>query len=164
MPIGKEMIWVFLVNTQIPRGCHLWGFALCFVVAIFVKPFANIMASYTCSDGDKKWYEKIHVNTPFLLPEWVRQHMHYTILSVHEKIMIIDFLAYLTYAIMPIGKVKSDFYKSAKPPRVRTSWGFLFHFLQGGLSPRLIAFLIISIQPFANIVGNYTCHNRNDKC
>ena len=41
-----------------------------------------------------------------------------------------------------------------------SSWLFLFRSGQGGLILRLIA-MIISIQPFANIVGGYACHERD---
>lgn len=37
---------------------------------------------------------------------------------------------------------------------------FSMPFLQGGLNLRLIA-VIVPVQPFANVVGGYTCHNRN---
>ena len=35
-------------------------------------------------------------------------------------------------------------------------------FWQGGLNLRLVA-LVVSIQPFAYVVANYTCHDRNNE-
>ena len=43
------------------------------------------------------------------------------------------------------------------------SWGFLFRFGKVAYSLGWLPSLIISIQPFAYVVGNYTRHNRNDK-
>jgi len=41
---------------------------------------------------------------------------------------------------------------------------FLFHFYKGGLVLfRLAAFVMLSVQPFADIVCNYTCHDRDYK-
>ena len=36
--------------------------------------------------------------------------------------------------------------------------GFLFQFFKGGPAFRLTAH-VLPIQPFANVVGNYTCHD-----
>ncbi len=47
-----------------------------------------------------------------------------------------------------------------KNPRGADSWVFLFRFWRGGLDLRLVA-TMISIEPFANIVGHYACRKRN---
>lgn len=40
------------------RDCSSPGFFLCLLaLALFIKPLANIVASYTCSDGQKKIVE-----------------------------------------------------------------------------------------------------------
>lgn len=48
-----------------------------------------------------------------------------------------------------------------KKPRVAAR-GFFVPFLQSGLFSRLVAFFL-SVQPFADIVANYTCYDRNKK-
>lgn len=63
------------------------------------------------------------------------------------------------YVIVCVGKVVSNFYKSTKAPRVRTSWGFLFRFGRVAYALGWLPLLVISIQPFAYVVGDYTCHN-----
>ena len=40
--------------------------------------------------------------------------------------------------------------------------GVFVPFWQGGLNLRLVA-LVVSIQPFAYVVANYTCHDRNNE-
>ena len=44
-----------------------------------------------------------------------------------------------------------------KPPMGQIG-GFLFQFFKGGPAFRLTAH-VLPIQPFANVVGNYTCHD-----
>ena len=51
---------------------------------------------------------------------------------------------------------------TAKNPRVATSGVFLFR-LGRWLIPKADYQLFISIQPFANIIGDYTCRNRDIK-
>lgn len=46
---------------------------------------------------------------------------------------------------------------------VREHQGFSIPLWVGGLCPRLATMLFISIQPFANVVSNYTSHNRDNK-
>lgn len=55
------------------------------------------------------------------------------------------------YAILTIAK-KDMIVKSTQneTPRGRNLWGFLFRFGKGGLFPRLIAVLFLSVQPFAD--------------
>ena len=74
------------------RECHSLDLLLClFVVTIPVKPFADIVASYSCSDRNKKWDNEFQVNTPFLLPDWVWQHskLYHTYLTKSILINIV---------------------------------------------------------------------------
>ena len=43
------------------------------------------------------------------------------------------------------------------------SLGFFYSVLGGWLIPKADYQLLISIQPFANIIGDYTCRNRDIK-
>lgn len=41
--------------------------------------------------------------------------------------------------------------------------GFLFHLCKAAYTFRLLL-PVVSIKPFANVVANYTCSDRNKKC
>lgn len=66
------------------------------------------------------------------------------------------------YDIMPLGKRRNVFIVTQQKPRRRKLRGF-FPFWRGGLVPRLTTSCLFSIQPFANVVGDYTCQNRKHK-
>lgn len=66
------------------------------------------------------------------------------------------------YDIMPVGKRRNVFIVTQQKPRRRKLRGF-FPFWRGGLVPRLTTSCLFSIQPFANVVGDYTCQNRKHK-
>ncbi len=51
--------------------------------------------------------------------------------------------------------------RTAKIPELQLR-DFLFRFWRGGLFLRLIAGRI-AVEPFADVVGDYTCHNRDQK-
>lgn len=54
------------------------------------------------------------------------------------------------------------FLETQKPRKLQTSEVFYSYVLKGGLILfRLIAFFLFPVQPFADIVGYYTCHNRD---
>lgn len=52
---------------------------------------------------------------------------------------------------------------ATKNPRGANSWVFLFRFCKVAYALGWLPILVIAIQPFANVVGNYTRHDRNDK-
>lgn len=66
------------------------------------------------------------------------------------------------YAIMPVGKNDESAHKAQKSHEVQLV-AFSIPFWQGGLFLRLTTCLFIFVQPFANIVANYTRHDRDDK-
>ena len=51
---------------------------------------------------------------------------------------------------------------TANPPEI-AALGFFYSVLGGWLIPKADYRLFISIQPFANIIGDYTCRNRDIK-
>ena len=63
---------------------------------------------------------------------------------------------------MPLGKRRNVFIVTQQKPR-RRKLGAFFPFWRGGLVPRLTTSCLFSIQPFANVVGDYTCQNRKHK-
>ena len=67
------------------------------------------------------------------------------------------------YAIMPVGKNdRSAIDTQTKTPTV-AAVGVFYSVLGGWLIPQADYRLLVSIQPFANVVGDYTCHNRDKK-
>ena len=52
--------------------------------------------------------------------------------------------------------------RHTKSPQVRTVGAFLFPYCRQGLMPRLVA-VVSLIEPFADVVGNYTCHDGENK-
>ncbi len=52
--LGKNEMSIHVGTKRKPQRRHPLGFSIGLVVAISIKPFADIVASYTCSDGDKK--------------------------------------------------------------------------------------------------------------
>lgn len=81
---------------------------------------------------------------------------------VFEKETIRGYLKSLwSYAIMPIGKtIESAHMAQQNPHEVRTR-GVFMPFWVGGLNPRLLP--VILVQPFADVVGNYTRQDRKYK-
>ena len=67
---------------------------------------------------------------------------------------------------MPIGKEKWIVHViwllTSKTPE-RQLWGFLFPFLVVGLSPQAHYWLYITVQPFDDVMANYTTHNSDNK-
>ena len=67
------------------------------------------------------------------------------------------------YAIMPVGKKdESAHCGTQKAPEVATP-GLFYTVLGGWLNPKAGYQLFFSVQPFADVVGNYTCQNREKK-
>ena len=52
--------------------------------------------------------------------------------------------------------------RHTKSPRDSSSGAFLFPLCRQGLTPRLVA-VVSLIEPFADAVGNYTCHDGENK-
>ncbi len=67
------------------------------------------------------------------------------------------------YDIIAVGKSSEYVHRTAKTPRGANSGGFLCLFWRRWLIPQVGCRQLFSVQPFANVVGNYTCHNRNKK-
>ena len=68
------------------------------------------------------------------------------------------------YDIMPVGKmIRLISFTTQQKPQRSQLWGFLFRLWQGGLFPRLATSYLFSIQPSANVVGDYTCQDRKYK-
>ena len=81
-----------------------------------------------------------------------------------EKNLIFGILKLkMEYAII-VSKIRRKIHseQQTKTPE-RQLWGFLFRFRRGGLSHRLCYRLFVAIQPFANEMTNYTCHNGDKK-
>lgn len=69
------------------------------------------------------------------------------------------------YGIMPVGENdRSAHVAQQKAPEVATP-GLFYSVLGGWLNPKAGYQLFFSVQPFADVVGNYTCQNRekNDR-
>lgn len=67
------------------------------------------------------------------------------------------------YGIMPVGENdRSAHVAQQKAPEVATP-GLFYSVLGGWLNPKAGYQLFFSVQPFADVVGNYTCQNRHDK-
>ena len=72
------------------------------------------------------------------------------------------------YAIMPIGKEKCevhvDWLQRKNPESVSDFRGFLFLFwVRKGLIPQAGYRLFVTVQPFDDVMANYTSHNSNNK-
>ena len=64
---------------------------------------------------------------------------------------------------MPVGKKdESAHCGTQKAPEVATP-GLFYSVLGGWLNPKAGYQLFFSVQPFADVVGNYTCHDRDNK-
>ena len=64
---------------------------------------------------------------------------------------------------MPIGKKDmSAHVAQRKAPEVATP-GLFYAFVGGWLKPKAGYQLFVSVQPFADVVGNYTCQNGEKK-
>ena len=64
---------------------------------------------------------------------------------------------------MPVGKMmRVSKMAQQKTPEVATL-GFFYSILGGWLKPKAGYQLFISIQPFADVVGDYTCQDRDIK-
>lgn len=67
------------------------------------------------------------------------------------------------YAIMPVGKKdESAHCGTQKAPEVATP-GLFYSVLGGWLNPKVGYQLFFSVQPFADVVGDYICQNREKK-
>jgi hypothetical protein len=67
------------------------------------------------------------------------------------------------YAIIPVGENdRSAHVAQQKAPEVATP-GLFYSVLGGWLNPKAGYQLFFSVQPFADVVGNYTCQNREKK-
>ena len=64
---------------------------------------------------------------------------------------------------MPIGKKDVSAHVAHKKPRRSQLRGFSIPFLGRWLKPKADYHLFISVQPFADVVGDYTCQNREKK-
>ena len=53
--------------------------------------------------------------------------------------------------------------KETAAPRDATSGGFSIPFCSRWLRPEAGYRLFISVQPFTDVIGDYTCHNRDNK-
>ena len=63
------------------------------------------------------------------------------------------------YGIMPVGENdRSAHVAQQKAPEVATP-GLFYSVLGGWLNPKAGYQLFFSVQPFADVVGNYTCQN-----
>ena len=68
------------------------------------------------------------------------------------------------YDIMPVGKmIRLNSFITQQKPQSCDLWGFFIPFGQGGLFPQAGYQLLFSIQPFADVVGDYTCQDRKHK-
>ena len=64
------------------------------------------------------------------------------------------------YAIMPVGKKdESAHCGTQKAPELRPP-GLFYSVLGGWLNPKAGYQLFVSVQPFADVVGDYTCQDR----
>ncbi len=64
------------------------------------------------------------------------------------------------YGIMPVGENdRSAHVAQQKAPEVATP-GLFYSVLGGWLNPKAGYQLFFSVQPFADVVGNYTCQNK----
>ena len=76
--------------------------------------------------------------------------------NASQKIIFLQYVYF--FAIMTVRTTKTfPFTPKRKPPMVEIG-GFLFQFFKGGPAFRLTA-QVLPIQPFANVVGNHTCHD-----
>lgn len=67
------------------------------------------------------------------------------------------------YAIIPVGENdRSAHVAQQKAPEVATP-GLFYSVLGGWLNPKAGYQLFFSVQPFADVVGNCTCQNREKK-
>ena len=67
------------------------------------------------------------------------------------------------YGIMPVGENdRSAHVAQQKAPELRPP-GLFYSVLGGWLNPKAGYQLFFSVQPFADVVGNYTCQNREKK-
>ena len=76
--------------------------------------------------------------------------------NASQKIIFLQYVYF--FAIMTVRTTKTfPFTPKRKPPMVEIG-GFLFQFFKGGPAFRLTA-QVLPIQPFANVVRNYTRHD-----
>ena len=69
----------------------------------------------------------------------------------------------MAYAIMPVGKKQWVARKGSKTPGSWNYRGFLFRFGRVAYALGWLPLLVIIVQPFADVVGYYTSHNRDNK-
>ena len=68
------------------------------------------------------------------------------------------------YAIICLGKNDMSVPSEQQKTHEVATRGFFYSVLaRVAYALGWLPILVIAIQPFANIVGNYTCHDRNDK-
>lgn len=73
MSVAKECGEFHMLLNENPRGARLWGFLVrygeplrlgCCCLSVTVQPSAYVVASYTCSDRNKKSGEYFHLLPP----------------------------------------------------------------------------------------------------
>ena len=64
---------------------------------------------------------------------------------------------------MPVGKMMRVSKMAQQKPPEPQSLGVFYSILGGWLKPKAGYQLFISIQPFADVVGDYTCQDRDIK-
>ena len=67
------------------------------------------------------------------------------------------------YAIMSVGKNDRIIIGTQTKTPTVASVGVFYSVLGGWLIPQADYRLLVSIQPFADVVGDYTCHDREKK-
>ena len=84
--------------------------------------------------------------------------IHCADLGIFGKYLILP----LKYDILAIGKryCRVHDWSQKRTPQCCSTGGFLFHFWSRMINPEAI---LIFIQPFADVVGNYACQNGEDK-
>jgi hypothetical protein len=67
------------------------------------------------------------------------------------------------YGIMPVGKKDVSAHSEQQKTPESRPLGFFYSVSGGGLKPKADYQLFVSVQPFADVVGDYTCQNREKK-
>ena len=64
---------------------------------------------------------------------------------------------------MPVGKKDMSAHVAQRKAPESQPPGLFYSVLGGWLNPKAGYQLFLSVQPFADVVGNYTCQNRDKK-